>query len=75
MKTYDLSSLVMLETTFSKMLADQAASPSMFSGSAPFTATYEAADSGADCAPTTETTLSIQSRLQGLRLMFDRLPR
>lgn len=79
-ETYDLTALVSLEVTISKMLADQAATPSLFVGGhetaanpphGRFMATYD----GGVTKPVAETTTTLADRLTALRQNFDRLAR
>jgi hypothetical protein len=64
---YDLSGLAALENTVAKMIADQAASPSRFTGGAVFTATFGSASS------LSMTTAALQQRLTALRSAVDLL--
>lgn len=70
--TFDLSGLPLLEVAVAKMQVAQAATPSIFSGQAPFTATY-ANVAGVNLS--TETTTTMHMRLLALRAAFDTLTR
>jgi hypothetical protein len=70
--TFDLSGLVLLESEIAAMVAADAATPTTFTGAAPFTATYKGIPT---TAPTTETTTTIALRLNNLRTAFDMLNR
>jgi hypothetical protein len=69
--SFDLSGLPLLEAAIAAMVAAEAATPSIFTAAAPFTATYKSANT----APTTETTSTIALRLSNLRTVFDQLNR
>jgi hypothetical protein len=71
-QTFDLSGLPLLEAAIAAMVAAQAATPTTFTGAAPFTATYKSAPGS---SPTTETTSTIALRLSNLRSAFDQLNR
>ena len=75
---YDLSGLPLLEATVAQMLADQAATPSTFSGGAKFTASYTRIPTGISPGPTgttSETVASVATRLQNIELMIAKLNR
>jgi hypothetical protein len=69
-QTFDLSGLPLLEAAIAAMVATQAATPTTFTGAAPFTANYKSIP---NAAPTTETTSTIALRLSNLRAAFDGL--
>jgi hypothetical protein len=70
--SFDLSGLPLLEAEIAAMVAADAATPTLFTGAAPFTATYKSIP---NTAPTTETTSTIALRLSNLRTAFDQLNR
>jgi hypothetical protein len=75
--SFDLSGLVMLESEVATMLAAQATNRSIFSGAAPFTATYANVPASlmAASSSTTETTSTIALRIKTLELAFQQLNR
>jgi hypothetical protein len=73
--SFDFSGLPMLEASISALQSAQAATPSIFTGGATFTATYQSGSPGSRVAATTETVASISARVAAMKLLLDQLPR
>jgi hypothetical protein len=71
--TYDFSGLVLLENTIVAMRATQAATPSIFTGGAGFTATFNVLPLPIP-PPITMTTQALKDRIRALALNIDQLP-
>ena len=77
--SFDLTGLPLLENEVAALIAQQAASPSSFTGGQTFTATYNALRSGAPAggpvpATGTMTTSALIQRLQALLALAQTLP-
>jgi len=87
LNSYDMSWLPLAEAALTKMLADQNTTASLFVGgnqpwvatpTGQFTGTYNYGPGGSSSsapAATTETTSTIQNRLNGIQAMLNRLAR
>jgi len=74
-QSFDFSGLPMLESSIAALRAAQAATPSIFTGGATFSATYQSGPSGSRVAATTESISSISQRLGDMKAALDLLPR
>ena len=73
--SFDLSGLPLLETEIAVLVAQQAASPSSFTGGQNFSTTFGAAKSGVVLpAPGSMTTSALIQRLRALLALAETLP-